>query len=86
MKTSQVDKPVTSTQPQIGNSRIYSGDPVKPYEGGAQHTSQPPNTFYKIYSSKQLPTVAVRLKDAGFGAETFTINERDFDSEIHEKK
>ena len=50
MKTLQVDKPVTSSQPQISDSKIYSGSPIKPYEGGAQHTRQPPETHYKIYS------------------------------------
>ena len=83
MTISQVDKPVTSSQPQISNSKIYSGGPIKPYEGGAWHTRQPQITGYKIYSSKKLPVVLVRLMGVG-GDATFTINESDFNPEIHE--
>ena len=83
MKILQVNQPVTSSQPQVGNVKIYSGAPIPPYEGGARHTRQPPDTKYKIYSSKPLPVVLVRL--IGAGDETLTINESDFDSEIHEK-
>ena len=84
MKILQVDRPVTSSQPQVGDSKIYTGGPIAPYEGGAQYTRQPPDTKYKIYGAKPLPTVAVRFKDSAPDAETFTINESDFDPEIHE--
>ena len=84
MKTLQVDKPATSSQPQISDSKIYSGAPIAPYEGGARHTRQPPDTKYKIYSSKSVPTILVQRIGAA-GDETFTINESDFDSEIHAK-
>ena len=83
MKTLQVNKPVTSGQPQVGHVTIYTGNPIKPYEGGAWHTRQPQITGYKIYSSKKLPVVLVRLMGVE-GDETFTINESDFDPEIHE--
>ena len=83
MKISQVDKPVTSSQPQISDSKIYSGEPIKPYAGGQRHTRQPPDTKYKIYSSKPLPVVLVRLKDAAPDADSFTINESDFVDAVH---
>ena len=83
MGTLQVDKPVSSSQPQVGDSKIYTGGPVAPYEGGARHTRQPPITGYKIYSSKLLPTVSVRFKDSASGEETFTINASDFDEDLH---
>ena len=81
--TTQVEKFVTSSQPQITDSKIYSGAPIKPYEGGARHTRQPPNTGYKIYSSKPVPTIAVRFKDSASGDQV-VINKEDFDPAIHE--
>ena len=81
--TKQVDKFVTSTQPQITNSKIYTGNPIKPHDGGAWITRQPPITGYKIYSSKPLPTVLVQLIDADADSEPFTINESDFDEDLH---
>ena len=81
MKILQVDQPATSNQPQVGDSRIYTGGPVSPSTDGAAKTRQPPHTFYKIYS-KPVPVVLVRLIAAG--DETFTINESDFDAAIHE--
>ena len=83
MKQLQVDQPTTSSQPQVGDAKIYTGAPIAPYDGGAWHTRQPPITGYKIYSSKPLPVVLVRLKNAASGAETFTINESDFDADLH---
>lgn len=83
MKTLQVDKPVTSSQPQIGDSKIYSGDPVLSLDAGSQKSRQPPETHYKIYSSKEIPTIRVRLRGSEDG--DFVINAADFDSEIHEK-
>ena len=83
MKTLQVDKFTSGNQPQITDSKIYGSAPVMPYEGGAWHTRQPQITGYKIYSSKKLPVVLVRLMGVE-GDETFTINESDFDPEIHE--
>ena len=84
MKTLQVDKPVTSSQPQIGDSKIYSGDPVLSLDAGRQFTRQPPaDRTLKIYGGKQPATIRVKIK--GAGDETLTINESDFDSEIHEK-
>lgn len=47
-------KPPTSTQPQVNNSRIYS--------------------------SKALPTIRVKLKDSGREQD---INEKDFDDGRH---
>ena len=85
MTTLQVDKFVTGNQPQICDSKIYGSTPVAPYKEGKQFTRQPPETHYKIYSSEPLPVVTVRFKDADSGDETFTINEADFDAEIHEK-
>ena len=84
MKTLQVDKPVTSSQPQITGSKIYSGGPIAPYEGGQRFTRQPPETNYKIYSSKPLPTVSVRFVGADADSELFIINEEDFDAAVHE--
>ena len=84
MTTSQVDKFVTGNQPQITDSKIYSGGPIKPYEGGQRHTRQPPNTFYKIYSSKTLPVAQVRFVGADADAEPFVINASDFDDALHE--
>ena len=83
MTTLQVDKFTSGNQPQITDSKIYTGAPIAPYAGGARHTRQPPITGYKIYSSKPLPTVSVRFKDSASGEETFTINESDFDDDIH---
>lgn len=83
MKTLQVNKPVTSSQPQITDSKIYTGGPIKPYEGGQRHTRQPPETHYKIYSSKPLPTVQVRFVNADADSEPFVINEADFDDAVH---
>ena len=82
MTVSQANKRVTSSQPQVGDSKIYSGNPIAPYEGGARHTRQPPITGYKIYSSKPLPVVQVRF--VGADAEPFVINEADFDDALHE--
>ena len=82
--TTQADKFVSSSQPQITNSKIYSGNPIAPYEGGARHTRQPPNTFYKIYGAKNVPTVSVRFVNAEDGDEPFTINASDFDDAVHE--
>ena len=82
--TKQADKFVSSSQPQITDSKIYSGGPIAPYEGGARHTRQPPDTKYKIYSSKKVPTVNVRFVDGDADADPFTINESDFDEAIHE--
>ena len=84
MKTLQVDKPVTSSQPQITDSKIYAGNPIKPYEGGQRFTRQPPDTKYKIYSSKQLPTLSVRFLGADADSEPFVINASDFDPVVHE--
>ena len=84
MTISQVEKFTSGNQPQITNSKIYSGNPIKPHEGGARHTRQPPDTKYKIYSSKPLPVVLVRLIDADADSEPFTINESDFDDAVHE--
>ena len=81
--TTQVEKFVTSTQPQITDSKIYTGGAIKPYEGGARHTRQPPNTGYKIYSSKPVPTIAVRFKDSASGDQA-VINKEDFDDALHE--
>ena len=82
--TTQAEKQVTSSQPQITGSKIYTGGPIKPYEGGQRHTRQPPDTKYKIYSSKPLPTVSVRFVNAEDGDEPFTINASDFDDAVHE--
>ena len=82
MTTSQVDKFVTGNQPQITDSKIYSGGPIAPYAGGARHTRQPPDTKYKIYSSKPLPVVQVRFV-GGDAGETFVINASDFDADLH---
>ena len=84
MTTSQVDKFVTGNQPQITNSTIYSGGPIAPHAGGARHTRQPPDTKYKIYGAKPVPTVLVRFVNANADADPFTINESDFDEAIHE--
>ena len=84
MTTSQVDKFVTGNQPQITDSKIYSGGPIAPYEGGQRHTRQPPDTKYKIYGKKPVPVVLVRLIDADADSEPFTINESDFDDAVHE--
>ena len=72
METLQINKRVTGSQPQVGNVKIYTGAPIAPYAMGAPHTRQPPITGYKIYSSKQLPVVLVRL--IGAGAEPFTCD------------
>ena len=61
MKTLQVDKFTSGNQPQVTDSKIYSGNPIAPCEGGARHTRQPPNTGYKIYGAKKVPTVSVRF-------------------------
>ena len=79
--TTQVEKFTSGNQPQITNSKIYSGGPVAPYEGGARHTRQPPDTKYKIYGKKPVPVVLVRLIDAD--SEPFIINEDDFDDAVH---
>ena len=84
MTTSQVDKFVTGNQPQITDSKIYSGGPIAPYAGGARHTRQPPDTKYKIYGAKSVPVVNVRFVDGDADADPFTINESDFDEAIHE--
>ena len=83
MTTLQVNKPATSSQPQITNSKIYTGGPIKPYEGGQRFTRQPPETNYKIYSSKPLPVVQVRFVGGDADSEPFTINESDFDDAVH---
>ena len=54
-----------------------------PLDAGSQKTRQPPNTNYKIYSSKKVATVRVRKTGAGDG-ETFVINQSDFDPDVHE--
>ena len=82
MKISQVNKPVTSSQPQVTDSKIYSGNPIAPHAGGDRRTRQPPDTKYKIYGKKPVPVVLVRLIDAD--SEPFTINESDFDDAVHE--
>ena len=81
MTTSQVDKFVTGNQPQITDSKIYSGGPIAPHAGGARHTRQPPITGHKIYSSQPVPTIAVRLKASG---DQVLINKEDFDAAVHE--
>ena len=81
--TTQADKFVSSSQPQIGDSKIYSGDPVLSLDAGRQFTRQPPNTGYKIYSSKPVPTIAVRFKDSASGDQV-VINKEDFDDALHE--
>ena len=82
--TTQAEKPVTSSQPQITDSKIYTGGPIKPYPGGARHTRQPPDTKYKLYSSKPLPTVSVRFVNADADTDPFIVNETDFDPALHE--
>ena len=82
--TTQVEKFTSGNQPQITNSKIYSGNAIKPYAGGARHTRQPPDTKYKIYGAKPVPTVLVRFVNADADADPFTINESDFDEAIHE--
>ena len=84
MKTLQVDKFTSGNQPQVTDSKIYSGNPIAPCEGGARHTRQPPNTGYKIYGAKKVPVVSVRFVNADADADPFTINESDFDEAIHE--
>ena len=85
MKLLQIFKPVSSSQPQIGDSKIYSGDPVLSLDAGRQFTRQPPaDRTLKIYGGKQPATIRVKIKGAA-GDETFVINESDFDSAIYEK-
>ena len=84
METLQVDKFVTGNQPQIVDSKIYGSAPVMPYDGGHRYTRQPQITGYKIYSSKKLPVVLVRLTNAEASDEPFIINESDFDEAMHE--
>ena len=80
METLQVDKKVTCTQPQvIRDLKIYSV-PQKPYDSAR---NQPPNTNYKIYGAKKLPTIRVRMKDSEAAGE-IVINKNDFNSDIHE--
>ena len=78
----QARRPATSTQPEVGKVTIYSG-PVKPY-ASARKSSQPPITGYKIYSSKKVPTVRVRLRDSDDAGE-FVINQSDFNPDLHEE-
>ena len=81
MKTLQINRRVTAAQPQVGPIKVYSG-PQTPYESGRY---QPPvDPTLKIYGGKQPASIRVKLKGAG-GAENFTINEFEFDSEIHNK-
>ena len=80
--TKQAEKAVTSSQPQITDSKIYTGNPIAPYAGGARHTRQPPDTKYKIYGAKPVPTVAVRFADSEDGDQVI-INEADFDESVH---
>ena len=62
--TKQVDKKVTSSQPQVNDSKKYSGGPVSPSVEGSQKTRQPPvDRTLKIYSSKKIPTIRVRCKE-----------------------
>ena len=79
--TKQVDKKVTSSQPQVNDSKKYSGGPVSPSVEGSQKTRQPPvDRTLKIYSSKKIPTIRVRCKEGNIA---FVINKNDFDPAIH---
>ena len=85
MKTLQVNKPVTSSQPQVGHVTIYTGNPIKPYEGGQRFTRQPADTKYKIYGAKSVPVVQVRFVNADADTDPFIVNESDFNPDLHEK-
>ena len=81
-KILQADKFVSNSQPQIGDSKIYTGDPVSPLDAGRQFTRQPPaDRTLKIYGGKQPATIRVKIK--GAGDETLTINASDFDDDLH---
>lgn len=68
----------TSTQPQVDPTlRIYGSKKVIPLDSA----NQPEVIPTKIYGSKVLPTVRVKLKDSG--DKELIINEKDFDSDRH---
>ena len=77
----QARRQTTSTQPEVGPIKVYSGA-VIPFDSAR---NQPPvDRTLKIYGAKRLPTICVRLRDSD-GNLGFFINEKDFDSDIHEK-
>ena len=75
----QSKRHATSTQPEVGPIKVYSG-PQTPYDSGRY---QPPvDRTLKIYGGKQPATIRVKLKG---GIKEFVINESDFDAAIYEK-
>ena len=70
-------RPATSTQPQVDPTlRIYGSRPVEPIG----ESNQPEVIPVKVYGSKVLPTIHVKLKSSS-DDRVLVINAQDFDDD-----
>ena len=75
----QARRHVTSTQPEVGPIKIYSG-PVIPFDSARRSNQPPVDPTLKIYGGKQPETIRVKLKG---GNKEFVINKSEFNSDVH---